>query len=194
MADLVYLTRHALTEANLRRVRAGLTHIPLTPEGRLQATRLADRLRDTGIDHIWTSPLRRAVETADIIAESLDVPVSTEAGLIELDVGPWEGLGDDDVAKRFAADYEVWRTRPSMLRVAGHESLESVRARAVPVIDRLFERDAPSLCISHLGVLRVLYLHYCDRSLDDYGLVHVGHCQLMTIRRVDNRWDVQLFS
>jgi len=194
MAGLVYLTRHALTEANRRRVRAGLTNISLVPEGHQQAVRLAARLRTAGIEHVWTSPLRRAVETADIIARALHVPITEEPGLIEIDVGPWEGLGDDDVAKRFPDEYAVWRTRPSMLRMPGHESLASVRARAVPVVDRLLEREAPSLCVSHLGVLRVLYLHYAGRSLDEYGTVHIGHCQLLCIRRARDGWSVDLLS
>lgn len=192
MAQIVYLTRHGLTEANLRRVRAGLTDIPLVPEGRAQAARLAEFLRHSGIDHIFTSPLRRAVETARVIADSLNVPVTEEPGLIEIDVGPWEGLGDADVRSRFPSEYEVWSSKPTDLNVPGHESLESVRARAVPVVERLLERKAPSLCVSHLGVLRVLFLHFAGRPLDDYGTVHIDHCGLVRIRRVNDRFEADL--
>ena len=188
----VYLTRHGLTEANLRRVRAGLTDIPLVAEGRAQAERLARRLRDSGIDHIWTSPLRRAVETAHVLSEFLDVPLTEEPGLIEIDVGPWEGLGEDDVAARFPAEYEIWRNRPTTLQLPGHESLEHVRARAVPVIDRLIRRATPSLCVTHLGVLRVILLHYLARPLDEYGAIHFGHCGLARIARTDDRYDVEI--
>lgn len=181
----VYLTRHGLTDANLRRVRAGLTDIPLIDRGRLQAEQLGARLRDSGIHSIWSSPLRRTMQTAAIIADSLHVPVFEEPGLIEIDVGPWEGLGEEDVERLFTAEYEVWRTRPTQLAMPGHESLESVRSRAVPVIDRLLDLDNASLCVTHLGVLRVLFLHYSHRSLDEYGSLSFGHCELMRIEKLD---------
>lgn len=190
MAEVVYLTRHGVTEANLRRVRAGLTDIPLVDAGRAQAAQLADRLRSSGIGSVWSSPLRRAVETARILADELRVPLHEDPGLIEIDVGPWEGLGEDDVARHFAAEYDVWRTRPTQLVLPGHESLESVQQRAVPVIDRLFSLAAPPLCVSHLGVLRVLLLHYTQRPLDQYGSISIGHCELMSIERVDDRFRV----
>lgn len=190
MAHLVYLTRHGLTEANVRRVRAGLTDIPLLPEGREQAVHLAERIGSFGVSDVRTSPLRRAFETARVIADKLEVPVIDEPGLIEVDVGPWEGLGESDVETLFPDEYEVWKHRPTSLRLPGHESIEDVRARAVPVIDRLLERDTPSLCVTHLGVIRVLILHYSGRPLDEYGAITFGHCELLSIRREGGSYEV----
>lgn len=94
MKTVLTLVRHGQTEDNAEGRWQGRRDGPLTAEGRQQVAALAQRLRRRGrFSAVYASPLRRAVETARLLASSLgDVPMKTDARLIEYDFGAWDGL------------------------------------------------------------------------------------------------------
>ena len=86
---MIYIIRHGKTEMNKANVLQGRSNHPLNDEGILQAKTAADRLKDIHFDHVFSSPLTRAVQTAEIIAPHR-TPIIEER-LIEMDYGPYEG-------------------------------------------------------------------------------------------------------
>jgi probable phosphoglycerate mutase/uncharacterized phosphatase len=84
--------RHGATDWNRQRLFQGRTDNPLNEDGLKQAHEAADLLRGAGISRIVASPLVRAAKTAEIIAEAISVPLTIDAGIIELDFGSFEGL------------------------------------------------------------------------------------------------------
>jgi probable phosphoglycerate mutase len=110
MARTLYVFRHAMTAWNAERRWQGQTNIPLSDEGRAQASSLVDRLRGLGLVSVHTSDLSRARETAEIVARALNLPVVSDRDLRERGFGPFEGktaaecavLGD--VWTRYVAD------------------------------------------------------------------------------------------
>ena len=86
---MIYIIRHGKTAMNHANLLQGRSDIPLNEEGIRQAREAADRLRDIRFDYVFTSPLGRAVETAEIVVPGLE-PVVDEL-LIEMDYGPFEG-------------------------------------------------------------------------------------------------------
>ena len=145
----LYLVRHGETDWNRQRRIQGLTDIPLNDTGRAQARATGMLLARRNWDAVYASPLSRARETAEIIAEELELP---EPGLldamVERNYGEAEGLDWMQVESRF----------PDGSAVPGRESREQVGARVVPALIRLAEeRPGESLVIvSHGGAIRAV--------------------------------------
>ena len=88
---MIYIVRHGQTEKNRVRILQGRSDIPLNEEGKNQAGCVRDWFQSQGItfDMIYSSPLQRAIETANIITDNC--PVRIDQRLIEMDYGPYEG-------------------------------------------------------------------------------------------------------
>lgn len=180
------LIRHGETESNRIRRFAGWNDEHLTKEGRAGVARLSETLRLRG-GRLYTSPVRRAVETAELLAAELSLPVHTVHDLHEIELGEWTGLTESEVAERWPAAYREWLERPDELEIPGRESLREVRERALVAIDQigkaeLSEDGAPAVVITHLALIRVLWLTANDRPLSEYHSVTGAHDQLYTLR------------
>ena len=166
---LLTLVCHGQTDWNLARRIQGTTDIPLNDTGRADAAAAATALAGLRHDAIYTSPLGRARETAQIIAESLRLgaPALTR-GLQERTFGAGEGMQVDD----YLARWGDWTAS-----VPGAESLEQVRDRALDSLERIVRmsrrRSAPRaesvIVVSHGGVIRALLMHVSGGSLPRPG-------------------------
>ncbi len=107
MTELV-LVRHGETDWNAEHRFQGHADPPLNDRGRAQAHALADELRGTPFDAAYTSPLRRAAETAEILAVELQLPVRPVEALREIDVGEWQGLTRAEVRERYPDGFARW--------------------------------------------------------------------------------------
>ena len=140
---VLYLIRHGATEANLARppVLQGRRHDPpLARLGVRQAQATRDFLAIRPIDHCYTSPLQRAVETAAIVAAPHGLAPLPLEELTECDVGRWEGL-DWGTIRRFDADgYGRFHADPGEFGYPGGESFRMVHDRVAPALDALLER------------------------------------------------------
>ena len=155
----IFFVRHGESEANVRDVfsNRGWKH-PLTPAGLEQARWLGERLANRGVAAVYTSPIRRAVETARIVATGLKVPHLTEPALAEYDVGDYEDRGGAE-GRRLQAEIERrWDAGDFDAHMPGGESCNDIRARFPPFITRVIEqaaaRDAALVMVSHGGTLR----------------------------------------
>ncbi|EIG57652.1 histidine phosphatase family protein [Bradyrhizobium sp. WSM1253] len=120
-----YGLRHGATDWNRKGLFQGRTDNPLNEDGLRQAHQAASMLRGAGISRIIASPLLRAARTAEIIADAIAVPLTIDAGIIELDFGSFEGLPVGDLMIKHGvtsatglvsilpADGERWRPWPS---------------------------------------------------------------------------------
>ena len=122
----IFIVRHGQTEKNRTNLLQGRSDVPLNDVGRQQAEELGERLRAAGIgfDRVYTSPLIRAMQTAELIAGG--APQTVEERLIEMDYGPYEGMSlkdPDPEIRRFFSDF-VHQPAP-----AGMEALADVTAR-----------------------------------------------------------------
>jgi len=146
---LLYLVRHGETDWNRQRRIQGSTDIPLNDTGRAQAARAGDLLARREWDGILASPLSRAYETAQIIADriGLEAPAALDE-LVERAYGDAEGLSARQLAARF----------PLGVAVPGRESRESVAARVIPALLRLAEghHGKHFIVATHGGVIRTV--------------------------------------
>ena len=133
----ILLIRHGLTHWNAGRVFRGRADIHLSDAGSIQASALARRLAIEPVDAVFTSPLGRAVRTAEIVADDHGLSPIAAEGLIDISYGEWEGQSEAEVQAEHPETYGAWRRDPSRVRPPGGESLAQVRLRAVGVLEKL---------------------------------------------------------
>ncbi len=161
---LLYLIRHAATEANTRRpyvLQGQRTDQPLSEIGRRQAEAVRRALEDRAIDHVFSSPLRRARQTAEVLAEPHGVPIQLADDLTECDVGRWEGLSWEEVRRQDGPYLDTFEADPGTVPYSDGESFQQVQTRAVPSIQRMI-RDNPQgnlVVVTHNVVARVIVAH-----------------------------------
>ena len=151
------LLRHGQTPMSVQKRYAGRSDVPLTDLGVQQAVAAAKRLASAGLDVIVTSPLRRAVQTAEEVAAATGVPVVTEAGFRETDFGAWEGLTFSEVRERWPAELNRWLADPAAAPPGG-ESLAEVSERVTAALHRVLsarERQTV-LIVSHVTPIKTL--------------------------------------
>ena len=113
------LLRHGQTPMSVQKRYSGRTDAPLTDAGVQQAAAAAKRLASAGIGVIVSSPLERAVQTAQEVAAVTGVPVVTDDGFREADFGAWEGLTFAEVKERWPAELTTWLADPTVARGLG---------------------------------------------------------------------------
>jgi probable phosphoglycerate mutase len=151
------LVRHGETDWNRDGIWQGHGDPPLNEAGRRQATELAERLGNLEIDALYSSDLRRAYETAEIVGAAKGLEITAEPDLREMDVGSWSGLTSEEIATRF----------PGMDHHDGEER-EAFDTRAVAVLHRIAEAHQGQhvLVVTHGGVVRALQRHLIDEPGD----------------------------
>jgi alpha-ribazole phosphatase len=153
----VWLIRHAATESMDGRCY-GWHDVPLSQTGINQAKHLAKQLARIRLDVVCASPLRRALQTARILAATHAASVETIQGLAEIHFGDFEGLSYDEIQKRFPETYQQWMDQPTAVRFPNGEDFQGFQRRALAVRDSIIARNfGHSIAVvTHAGVIRIL--------------------------------------
>lgn len=131
------LVRHGETDWNVTGRYQGQDDPPLNAKGLAQAHELAEALKDISLDVLVTSPLRRAYQTAEILAEALGLPLQSEPRLMEIHQGDWQGRLRADIAARYPDLFRRWEIEPWEVTPPGGEHLSQVQARVYAALDDL---------------------------------------------------------
>jgi len=160
---LQYLVRHGESVSNLEGRVQGQADVELSDLGRAQARQVAAwsrRLREPGaggtvtIGEVWSSPLRRARETAAEIAAAVGLPLLVEEGLCELHAGIFQGHLWADLETAFPEEVAQWRSGDVHYVIPGGESRAQLAARGRATLEKLASRDTPGMIVvAHGGVL-----------------------------------------
>jgi alpha-ribazole phosphatase len=136
----------------------GSLDIGLSDNGRRQMISVARHLESEPISAIYTSPLRRASESAQMIASVQHCSCEVISGLREIDFGDFEGLTYDEIAARYPELYRRWMDRPAEVRYPNGESFSDLRARAVSAFEEIRYRNPEQTVavVGHGGVIRAL--------------------------------------
>ena len=170
--DRFYLVRHGVTIANLGRERMARENEPLLPAGREQARMLAGRVGALGIESIWTSPLDRARETAEIVADACGLPLEIAAGLREIGSGRWVEPEPGEPAREVtSADEDVV------------EDMDHATARVRSALERIMGHGRPFLGVTHLGAIRIARILRCDAPWESFGDFTPDNCQVARFQR-----------
>jgi len=156
MAELI-LARHGETVWNVEKIYRGRTDVNLDEVGIKQAELLGNHLSNWELETIYSSPLRRAIDTANIIARYQKIGVHIAEGLIDFDYGEWQSLSEQTVKNLYPTLHDEWHNNPHKVRMPGGESLEDVKKRAIKVVSVvLSEYQGRIVLVSHRVVNKVL--------------------------------------
>ena len=159
----IYFARHGQTQWNKDNRVCGRTDLLLTEKGKEQAKKLAQNLSLEKIDVIISSPLKRAVQTSEIVAEILDCEILIDDRLIEQNYGIYESVDRKDAGF-------LNNKRNFAYRYPDGESMMQVAARVYPLLEEVREKysDKNVLLICHGGVCRVLKTYFQDMTNEEY--------------------------
>jgi broad specificity phosphatase PhoE len=166
----IWLARHGETDANAEGRIQGSIDEPLNGRGREQAHELAREAASLGLRALYTSHLRRARETAEIVGEALDLEPRVDERFAESHRGEWEGRL---IAEIKAEDPEGWRGSLAVhpaFRFPGGESLEEHAARVEAALADVARGPLPALVICHGGTIRRAVAARSPESLTDLAV------------------------
>ena len=170
VTTLVLVRHGATTHTADKRFSGGLasSNPGLTDEGRAQVREVAEWLAPLGaaVEAVVASPVRRTRESAEILAERLDVDLVEEPGFAEMEFGTWDGLTFGEVRERFPDQVEGWLGNLDVAPGGGESFLE-VEARVLAGLERVIERYAGRtvLVVSHVTPIKTLVAHAVDAPL-----------------------------
>ena len=165
MTTKVYLVRHGATDWNKEKRAQGHADIDLNHEGYKQAAAVATELAHSDLDAVYSSDLKRALDTATAIAAAHGLQVQIDKDLREIDQGEWEGLTADEIRDRWP---DLWGPNRHFNARPGGESPQQVRRRALAALERAVEANADGAIaiVSHGGTIRWLSAEVL--GFDDY--------------------------
>ena len=170
MNTIIYLTRHGQTLWNIEKRLQGRGKSPLTEDGIERAKELRDRIKGMNIDVIYSSPIERALNTANIIKGDKNIEVITDDGLMEMCFGDYEGRRTDEVMKENPSwDIGLIMKGNTILSAPNGENLAEVRDRVSKTMDRIIEenRGKTILIVAHGITLKALMYYFKDDEVND---------------------------
>ena len=150
----VYLARHGQTAYNLEGRFQGQQPVPLDDTGRAQAAELALRVRSYGFRALWSSPLLRARETAEIVSREILLPVREDARLMETDAGEWTDRSFAEVHAEAPQLFEAFAAGDASFAFPGGESFAAQEVRVSAALAEIERGALPALVVCHGMVIR----------------------------------------
>jgi broad specificity phosphatase PhoE len=154
----IYLVRHGQTAWNKEEIFRGRTDVPLDETGLKQAELAAEYFKGMEIHGIYSSPLARAWQTAEKIAQFHSLRVQALEGIIDLSFGNWEGHPHEEIKTIDPETYRQWRDEPHLARLPGGESLDEVRIRSMAALEEVIQKHPGKtlVLVSHRVINKVL--------------------------------------
>ncbi len=181
----IYIVRHGKTEMNKANLLQGRSDYPLNEEGIRQAQKAAELLRDVHFDHVFSSPLGRALQTAAIVVPAVK-PVVDEL-LIEMDYGPFEGTDLTRLPAELITFFSDFVHNPAP---EGMEQLPAVVERAGRFLDKIRHLEGDILISTHALLMKGLLEYLTPDSGGGYWSKHIGNCAVYRAQLTEGRFSV----
>jgi broad specificity phosphatase PhoE len=194
MPTTIFLMRHGATEANLAdppRLQGRKRNSPLTRFGVLQARAAGERVAGKEIAACYCSPLLRTAQTAEIVADGLGLTPIKEEGLIECDVGAWEGLDWQSIRYFDAYNYSRFMDDPTNFGFPRGETFLQVHRRATRTFESILRRHTGEsvLIVSHYAVNRVYLAGVEGLQLDQHAIAALDSGSISVVTHDDAHVD-----
>jgi len=187
----IILVRHGQTEWNRIERFRGRVDLELNPAGVDQACKTAIRIQKSwNPDSIYSSPLKRAIQTANAIAELSRNQVKPVSELIDIDYGEWQGFTPEEARLRWPDQIEAWYHHPEKAIIPGGENLSQVQNRAIAFIHLLSKTDTNKtlLLVSHTVVNRLILLGILGLGINHFWRLRQDPCAINIIEVNDNKF------
>jgi probable phosphoglycerate mutase len=181
-----YLIRHGEHDWLKKGIAGRIPGVHLNDRGREQARQLVNRLEETKFDAIYSSPLERAVQTAEPLARARQMDISLAPEIIELDFGEWSGA----LFEKLRADprWAAWNQHRSVVRMPGGELMTEVQNRIVVFMERLHrEKSGGTFALfGHGDVIRAAICHWLGAPLDLLPRLDIEPASVSVLRLDDS--------
>lgn len=185
----IMLIRHGETAWNVREVFRGRIDVELNETGMKQAELLGEYLAGENILAVYSSPLKRALKTAEMIAKHHDIEVEITEGLMDLDFGAWQGLPHETVRERYEELYRKWLEAPHEVVMPDGERLDDVRERGLRLIEVITgeygDREGIVALVSHRVVNKVLICALLGLDNSHFWNIRIDTCGITTFEYKD---------
>lgn len=164
----IFIARHGETEYNrTNRIQGRGINKSLNETGRLQAKAIGNTLKDKNIDHIFSSSLKRSLETAEIIADELNLKIESYAELDEMNFGIIEGKHISEIRDNLDHLHHTWKNGDTSFALEQGESPEGVLKRVLLRTDVLLDkhRGQNMLFVLHGRLIRIILSHWLGYGL-----------------------------
>jgi broad specificity phosphatase PhoE len=169
--------RHGQSEGNAAGIIQGHSDFALTDLGCIQANATAEKLAREKIDRIATSPLLRAVQTAETVASALALPVESDPALREYDMGEASGLTGPELRQRFPHVLEAY-SRGERATFPGEEGRDKFAVRIGAFLERVRESDETVVAVAHGGVISAVCYEILGIDTRRRGMFQVANCSI----------------
>jgi len=179
----LYFIRHGETEWNKKNIVQGIQDIDLNEIGIQQAKKIALRLKENKIDAIYTSDLKRAINTAnEIVKYHQSSFFEINPLLREIQFGEWEGLSLEELNATYYEQYSKWRTNPIEATFPGEGNLHNVKKRVSKFLEVILESQYNNIVIvTHGGIIKMALIILLDLDLSFYKKCWFGNASLSII-------------
>lgn len=185
MTGTIYLIRHGQSIVNVdRRISCKRRDGDLTTLGYNQAHRAGLWFKDRQIGRVIVSPFERALQTGRIIADVLDVPISREDGLAEVDCGDIDWRTDDDAWNQWENVYQRWLQGEATATYPGGESFQNAYARFAQALSAA--PDDNCVMVSHAGIIRSVTPYLCVNAAALQRVEMPSHTGMIVLTRYDH--------
>lgn len=178
------IVRHGESEWNRIHRYQGQLDAALSDLGLRQAEALAQRLQKEPIDIIYTSPLKRAADTAHAIAHfHPDAAIHVDNALLEIDHGEWQGKYIDEITEKYADGLREWREYPTRSQMPGGESFSNILKRTLEFKERLLDKltDQTVVVSTHDVVIKILVADALGMNMDRLNCIWVTNASISVI-------------
>ncbi|AEV68965.1 histidine phosphatase family protein [Acetivibrio clariflavus] len=168
MKTRLIFVRHAEAEGNYYRIFHGWTDSGITEKGHVQAKKVAERLKDIDIDVLYSSSLKRTIQTAQYIADIKGLPIIRTDKLKEINGGDWEGQKWDDLPNLWPEEYHTWENEPHIHRMPNGETMKEFQERLINEVMYIINNNkGKNVCIvTHGTAIRALMCHFFHLDLE----------------------------
>ncbi|WP_114943942.1 histidine phosphatase family protein [Microvirga calopogonii] len=190
MTTTFFLVRHAIHDRVGTVLCGRMAGVHLGSAGRAQAERLAHRFADESVAGIYTSPLERALETAQPIASRLEQPFQVCDAISEIEFGRWSGMNFEALGRDPL--WSSWNASRGTNRAPEGETMLEVQGRIVGAMERMRGRyvDCSIVLVSHSDVIKAALLFYLGMPIDAYARIEVEPASVSTL--VVGEWGSKL--
>lgn len=167
----IYLVRHAEAEGNVREFFQGRINTDVSEKGRLQLERLAEKFKNIPIEALYSSPLKRAMSTAEAVNRYHSLPIITDDMLMEINGGDWEGVKWSELPEKFPGEYRMWKEEINHFAAPNGESTKQVYDRMKDAMRRIAsENEGRTIAVVSHGMAIKAYLNCAEgREWENYA-------------------------
>lgn len=180
MTTTLFLVRHGETKWNALGKFQGCKDIELSEEGLFQAKLLKDKFENS-FDYIYSSPLKRALDTANIICSNKDIKPEIEPSLREINFGEWEGLTQKEIKELYPENFNHWKTDELIAPLCGGDlSLKMASIRASEAILRIINKhkNKKIMIVCHGGIIKAGLIGLFDWKMTMYHQIILGNTSI----------------